>query len=1439
MSRRGFSTPRSGLPLCVAAAASLFFSPPLPSASAQPNPQTYLDKPQFLSTHGGYSFYKVYINPRLYRANQVITDDIISSTCLGASRGTPPMAPCASSSPACKYFSDRACKATSEEGCEQPMLTTSLAMQCSSAHDPACRLRAEGSLVGTNGGCLWAHMGGKWNDNGACGNCHCGNNAWNPMVATAAGNPRATCATLMQFCQKGKDYSVDGLIWNTCAPVPDPMGGGTFSCLAAPAPGAPWPATQMEHWAFCVGRAVCKCVHGKCDIASEQGNCQMGSCGPGWHGALCNLRCDPTYCNNRADPLAQPPAGVIASGFNGVWTTTENQCHCECLPQYGPSGHGGLPGTQCSECIQPGMLNCVPYVGTYLASTTPASSIPVSTQFSVAVDARFVQNDQVDSSLTEVITASKNPGGGNGDGGTLNVITQNSQLMQGRVTMVMSFSAACDACYITFKDTRGILRPLIYGPIRVTTSGTHLMALTSHQTVGVDDTVIVRLQAVDGPQGQPGKVDVTSTAVVTARLQTTPNGGNGGGCSINPDSASSLTQTMTSGKAEFRFKFGCACTACVIIFEDKSTTRTLPIFFYPPVKVTTAARSLGCRRAVGGDCQAFTVTQSQQTYSVVIRALDTQGNLDQTQTGSVTLTLNAASGGVLQNAAGTKSLTQPLVNGEAPYDLSFTRPCDNCIVTARHTDASITQYTFPTITVVRDAVNLAIANTVPPRVNVGQAFELVVEARDAGGFRDSTWGGNVGATLRPNGGNGNGGQLLNSDGTSNLVRTVVGGRASFLLKFTESCTSCIIEFTDVSASNARLNPTSAPGIFVGTNRVRLALSSTAPTVVQKGQPFVLSVRSVDALGNQDTGDSMRVTVRLVPNGGNGDGGTLTDPNGTFRDLLNGAATFSLTFSDACSQCMLEFTHASPDVPALRVGPIRVSSTATRLVVTSPVPRQVAANQPFQLAVQAVDAKGNIDLGQTSKLSLSVVANGNNGNGGALSNTGGLLQLNMVDGRATWNPAFSAACQACVLVVRDASGGILGQVQTDAITVATEVSNLILSPFVTLPSKVNAADVVAITVLAVDRDGNRAVATPVRVSGQLLPNGGNGDGNPFSLAPQTATTNAGEARFQAVFGGACTACVVRFAHNASGIALTLPAIEVRTEGRRMEIGAAVQSVMKGQVFEVPIKVVDDTGNLDTAWAGRVTASVQPGGGNGDGDPLTNAGQGLTQLFNKGKYTYTLAFGAPCTSCTIRFSDATGALPSKVMSNIKVKTTTDKLDVRQSPSGAATKKGAPFTTTVRALDIDGNLNTDDRAEVSMRMPNGQIVPGGEPKRLVNGATSFSLTMSEDCPLPCVLTPVYSPGTGSASDLTATPLRLPKHDNVVNNSDDSSSGLHPAVIVLLVILALLLLAALAYLLYRKLKGGKKPARDMDEDMDVKEEPSDFDPEPVDAMPVERVCN
>eukprot|EP01062_Namystynia_karyoxenos_P001006 TRINITY_DN10357_c0_g1_i1.p1 TRINITY_DN10357_c0_g1~~TRINITY_DN10357_c0_g1_i1.p1 ORF type:complete len:1546 (+),score=483.21 TRINITY_DN10357_c0_g1_i1:52-4689(+) len=1348
--------------------------PNLPSAAGD------LRVPQLLATHGGYSFFKVWIDPSAvqWEPKHPVTDDVVAAVCKQArgegALGAPPGAPCPSSDASCRYTSLGRCAGTAEAGCESPMLTTALAMGCRAADDPACRDRVVAALAGTNFGCLWSHRGLRWAGRGACGVCRCNDDQWpgSPTRRLSAG-AGASCDAMRAVCQWGSRYSTDGTVWAGCAP--DVNG----SCVG-PSTGAPWPDSPMEHWAFCVGRGVCRCAHGSCDIASESGACVTGTCHASWHGPNCDQPCDASSCLGRNDPAARPPAGVVPSTANGVWTTAGSQCHCECLAQYAPSGVGGY-GVACGACAQPRQGQCTPLQMRTLASPTVPTEVYAGEDFMVEVTA-MDELGQVDQSLTNTLVVAKEPGGGNSGGGDLVVKTSNSQMTLGRLVLTLQFSRGCAACYLYVREKDSALRPLRHGPWRVLARATHMKAATSVSEVAVGGAVRVVLLAMDGAVGGVGAVAERSPSVPRAALQLTPSGGNGGGCSIRPEAPSaSLTQPFAAGAAEFRFSFSCACDACVVVFED--ARGLLPPLSLPPIRVLTGARRLGCRVPDGSACGPGPIRLQRRVglLNVSIEALDAAGNRDVTSAAVVRVAKQGAAGGELLNFGGARALTQQLTAGSAPFQLSFSKACFPCVLSATHVGsapAPLERYVFPDIIVWSTAIALSVAGVTPAQVNVGEEFVVVTQAVDDAANLDTSWAGEVNATILPHGGNGGGGVLRDREAPAGVVR-FVNGTYSWRLRFSQACTVCIVQFSDLSGV---LSSVQLPPIAVLTRRVRLALRDPMPEEVEVSIPFVLRVQAVDADGNTDFSDTGTVALKLRPGGGNGDGGVLYDEKGLRREMVAGAARLDPAFSRACTACYIEVTHGD-DIPTLVLGSVLVRSPATRLVFLVPPPPTARRGIPFAVTAQAVDDHGSVDPAPRGRFRLAKVREelGLGSDGGLLSNAGVVsrLQQPMLEGAVSWEPEFSQGCRPCFLDVVDESGA-LPTLRSDAIIVTTNALRLwAASPWAaaapgTVAKRVAVREPYEVRVIAVDDNFDRDHAAQVAVTASLEPDGGNGGGGPLLSVPEgqlTRWTEHGEARFMLRHPRACAACVLRFEAGTGLRPVELPPVQVVTEGERLAVTAPPPSVVRrGEAFLLMVSVVDARGDSAAEWRSPIAVRLLPGGSNGGGGELLNANgtAGLEQYPAGGSASFLLSLTAACVGCLLEVRDPRGGGMAPVVAG-PVEVTTETARLVMEAGGGLEDPAAAVRVALRVVDTEGNANTADSSLVGVRYArvssDGAVVQefalqGGEERPLRSGRADFTLAVGSGCP-DCQLIATYSPREGGSPSLyrdRGVPARLP---------------------------------------------------------------------------------
>ena len=673
----------------------------------------------FLQTHGGFSYYRVRMDPSKWPAGQLqkVTDEVIYTTCFAAS-GQPP--PCMGKSSLCTFFSNSLCQAASETGCEQPMLSTAVQMGCSSPLDPLCKDRILGNDPTA---ALWASMGGNW-VGGSCGRL---------------GTPEHEAV----FCSSGNEFSVDGEWWTNCD-------------MATPACASAMGGTRtLQHYAFCVGRKVCQCVHGECDITSDNGFCLPGSCAPGFFGQNCNYQCTSAFCNGRNDPTA--PNG-------GVYVNSLNQCVCTCLPQWGPGGTEG-----CYKCTLPGSHECVAYTADVLATTTRITTAQRGVDIQLDIEARFQNNNQVDPNINTDLQVELSSGGGGGDGRPLTVLPNPVRMTAGRASVRVTFGSACAACVLIVRDLDTSnpsmtyrIKQLVMPPIQVLSNGVRMRAVTTPGAVSGGVPFAVSLQVVDSA----GVVDRTASNVVRAALSDPANTGT----VLQAAAGSNLDQRFVSGDATWRLTLSQPCPTCRILFSDASPVRTLADLSYGPL---TGGSGGGSATRLFVAQEPPTLVNRGQAFTVIIDAVGVSGARDGTVQGNtIGLALAGSNGAVLVERGGT--LRRQMVGGRVQFTIELTAACVQCVIVA--TDAAsggLGSVNLRPVTVSALAVMLRVTNPVVTSVRVGDQFTLSVAAVDAQGFADSTDASRVRLTVVDGGGNGGGGELRAHDGL--LTRTLLRG----------------------------------------------------------------------------------------------------------------------------------------------------------------------------------------------------------------------------------------------------------------------------------------------------------------------------------------------------------------------------------------------------------------------------------------------------------------------------------------------------------------------------------------------------------------------------------------------------------------------------------------------------------------------------------------
>jgi Ca2+-binding RTX toxin-like protein len=314
----------------------------------------------------------------------------------------------------------------------------------------------------------------------------------------------------------------------------------------------------------------------------------------------------------------------------------------------------------------------------------------------------------------------------------------------------------------------------------------------------------------------------------------------------------------------------------------------------------------------------------------------------------------------------------------------------------------------PAVVVVNPATQLLVTLQPPTSVTAGQTFGLTVEAVDALGNLNPTFGGPVTLSLGDNPGGGTLGGTL----TVNAINGVATFSGLTLDKAS-------IGYALQAASSGLTGTTTGAFTVSAAEATQLAVTTPPPNPVAAGHGFGLTVSAEDAFGNLDPTFNGAVTLALQNNPGSATlGGTLT------VNAVNGAAAFTgLTLNQPGIGYTLQAT--TNPLNGTTTAAINVAGAATQLAVTTEPPSSVGIDQPFTLAVSTTDALGTIDPTFNGAVTLSL---GNNPGGAAL---GGTLTVNAVNGVATFT-GLTLNQPGIGYTLHVSAGGLTG-VTTTAVT----------------------------------------------------------------------------------------------------------------------------------------------------------------------------------------------------------------------------------------------------------------------------------------------------------------------------------------------------------------------------------------------------------------------
>ena len=304
------------------------------------------------------------------------------------------------------------------------------------------------------------------------------------------------------------------------------------------------------------------------------------------------------------------------------------------------------------------------------------------------------------------------------------------------------------------------------------------------------------------------------------------------------------------------------------------------------------------------------------TYSLDVRVMDNEGSIDTQSTAVVTVGLNANGG----NGDGQPltndpvGVSQPMKDGKVLFYLTHGKPCDACFLTLSANN--LIGFTLPAVRVTTTGIRIASKKPWPTSIAKGISFDVQLQVVDDLNYIDRSYVKQTSLTLGRNGGNGDGGELLNTLPPGSLVQIANEGQTNFRVALSKSCIACVVTVTDLSGTMMAL---AMPPLLVSTATASIN-SHAVPERTMRGTPFVLEVRALDTDGNFNIEDTSDVVVQLADQTADGaliNVGVLrlTNNGGTTllrQRLEKGRVLYNLVIDSECNKCTITTDYCSRD-----------------------------------------------------------------------------------------------------------------------------------------------------------------------------------------------------------------------------------------------------------------------------------------------------------------------------------------------------------------------------------------------------------------------------------------------------------------------------------------------------------------------------------------------
>jgi hypothetical protein len=698
----------------------------------------------------------------------------------------------------------------------------------------------------------------------------------------------------------------------------------------------------------------------------------------------------------------------------------------------------------------------------------------------------------------------------------------------------------------------------------------------SHVTAGSAFGLVV------AAENGSGQVDTSFNGIVTVALLNSVSGG----------PATPLFGTLTAHAVN-----GVATFSGLSI--DQAGTDTLVVSSSGLPQVSAADVVVGAAPATHLAVKAVPAgVTANAAFALSVVPEDAYGNVDPSYAGAVAVTLANNPGGAVLTAPPP---TVPALGVVAISGLGLN--ADGNGYTIQATGPGLAPLTIGPINVTSPGVGEQLAITTPPpgSVAAGDPFGMVVSVEDGFGTVDTSFNGSVTLSLN----------AVNGSAAAPLVGTLTVSAVSGVATFTGLGIDQAGSYTITAAASGLAPATSPPVTVTPASASHLAVLGPAGNVLV-GAPFGLNVVAEDPFGNAVPTFDGTVTIALASNPG---GATL---GGTLTAAANaGVAAFTgLTLNQPGTGYTVQATTAGLN-PGTSL-PFDV--TSDQLIVTTQPPATVPAGSPFGFTVSAVDANGNVDTSFNGAVTAAAVGS---------SALGGTLTVSAVSGVATFSDLTIDPAGTYVL---SASSNGVGPATTNPVSVmpgaATQLVVMTQPPHIVTPSVA-----FPVTVAAEDPLGNVdptfigsvSIALDTNYTGASL--GGTltvtAIGGVAVFTDLVMTTPGAEYTLQATASGVSPAVTQPFDVGQSGVATQLV---IATQ--------PPASVTAGHQFGFVVDVEDNSGAVQTSYAGDVSVALAGPAGSGAtlGGTLTVAAVNGVATFddltiNRSGKGYTLQATAP--------------------------------------------------------------------------------------------------------------------------------------------------------------------------------------------------------------------